>query len=219
MVEVNKIRKEMFDSFRNVPEDGKIIKYLDKNFIVYPNTFFPHNDSKPLVENFVIKEGESVLDLCTGSGVIAIFSAYKGAGKVVAIDFNPNAVRSARENVKRHGFEKKVEVRQSDMFENIGDDEKFDVVTGNLPFGKGEPKDFAESNILDKDFHANTELFNNLAKHLKDKGRVYLSQANFGNVEDFKEMADKAGFSVQKIGEKDMGDGLRIFYAFELAKK
>lgn len=218
--EITKIQKEMQERFRSVPDDGKFIEYLDKKFIVYKNVFWPFDDSKPLVKNYHINPEDHVLDVCTGCGVIAIFSAYKGAGKVVALDINPDAVRAAKKNVKLHGFDNIIEVRLSDMFNALRDDEQFDVITGNLPFRDEPAKDYVESSQWDTDLYVHRRFFAEVNKYLKQQGRIYLSQANFGAIDEMKQLAAAAGFVVKCIGQKTMhGDDPRIFYAFELTRK
>ena len=104
--EVINFQKQMMKGYEAVPKEGKIISYFDRDFIVYQGVFWPRFDSMPLVGNYEVNKGESVLDLCTGAGVIAIFSAFRGASKVVGVDINPNAIKSAKENAKKHKVEK-----------------------------------------------------------------------------------------------------------------
>jgi len=219
MQEIYRIQAGMFDKFRAVPTEGKIVDYLGKPFIVYPGVFWPHEDSKALVQNYKINPGEEVLDVCTGSGVIAIYSAWKGARKVVALDINPEAVRTARENVHRYGLDNVVEVRESDVFSALKPGEQFDVITMNSPFTDHAEvkKDYVEKTIWDQDLHVHRTFFQGLDKVLKQNGRVYLSQANFGAVNEMKVLAEQAGYSVQEIG-RNVVDDIRTFYAFELRK-
>jgi len=216
VLEIDKWQNEMQRNFKSTPELGKIVEYLGKEFFVYPNTFWPFVDSQPLVSNFQIKSGESVLDVGTGSGVIAIFSCYLGAGKVLAIDVNPSAVESAKYNSKLHGFEKIMTVKQSDLFKNVPP-EKFDVITANLPFRKKAANDIVAQSQWDTDFKTNTQFFQQIGDYLKPNGRIYFSQSNFGEVEDFKKLAISAGFSVEKIGSKEESGG-KEFYAFVLKR-
>src|SRR6201990_2397923 len=48
--------------------------------------------------------GKSVADIGTGSGILALAAARAGATNVLALDINPNAALSARENAKANGF-------------------------------------------------------------------------------------------------------------------
>ena len=99
--------------FKSVPPEGRTVRYMDKEFLVYPNTFWPFADSLPLVRHFQVTPGESVLDVGTGSGVIGVFACDRGAARVVGVDINPAAIRSATHNARMHGFADTMEVRQS----------------------------------------------------------------------------------------------------------
>ncbi len=67
----------------------------------------------------VIRGGESVLDVGTGSGILAIAAALKGAGSVLAIDIDPDAVRVAGENVALNHVEGIVKVQQGDLLNDV----------------------------------------------------------------------------------------------------
>ncbi len=202
--------------FKSVSTNGKIIHYLGKKFLVYKNTFWPFRDSQPLIKNFRIKKGENVLDIGTGSGVIAIFACYKGAGRVVAVDINPAAVKSARYNAKMHGFNDKIVVKQSNLFEDIGK-EKFDVITANLPFRNKPAYDLVAQSQWDTDLKINKKFFKEVKKYLKPKGRIYFAQSNFGSIKEIKELAKTAKLSIKVIGRQSTGkNDLKTFYAFVL---
>jgi ribosomal protein L11 methyltransferase len=59
--------------------------------------------------------GRAVIDVGTGSGVLAIAAAQLGAGRVVAFDEDPEALRNARENVARNGVEGCVDLREANL--------------------------------------------------------------------------------------------------------
>jgi len=65
-----------------------------------------------------IHGGESIIDVGTGSGILAIAAALLGAGHVLAIDIDPDAVRVAGENVAHNRVENTVEVREGDLLKN-----------------------------------------------------------------------------------------------------
>ena len=68
-----------------------------------------------------IHGGESIIDVGTGSGILAIAAALLGAGRVLAIDIDPDAVRVAGENVVHNQVENIVEVREGDLLKNMQD--------------------------------------------------------------------------------------------------
>lgn len=99
-------------------------------FGVYP----PQHDSTLLISQMVCGaglSGRSVLDLCTGSGVVAIAAAQLGAGAVVAFDICPDAVRCARSNAAKAGVA--VDVRRGDHTDAAAAG-PYDVVVCNPPY-------------------------------------------------------------------------------------
>jgi HemK-related putative methylase len=215
---VAKVREEIIERLRKTPESGVEVEYLGKKFFVTKGVFQPRPDSMHLVENFEIKPNEEVLDVCTGSGVIAIHAALKGAKKVVAVDINPDAIKVVKLNAKRFGVEDIIDARESDVFSGVGKDEFFDVITCNPPFTDEPAKDFVDATLRDEGLKVAHKFFADLDKHLKVNGRVYVSQANSGNVFDMLRLANEFGFSVKLIGKKEMWENNLEFYAFELAK-
>jgi len=75
-----------------------------------------------------------VLDLCTGSGAIAISLAKELPGAhVIATELSPEAAAIARRNAERNGVADRVEVRQGDLFAPVAG-ERFDLITANPPY-------------------------------------------------------------------------------------
>lgn len=79
-----------------------------------------------------LRPGERVLDLGTGSGILAIAAARRGAARVWALDIDPVAVRVARENVRRNGLSDRVEVGQGSLEEALARGECFDGILANI---------------------------------------------------------------------------------------
>ena len=71
-----------------------------------------------------------MLDVGTGSGILAIAAAHLGAQDVLAVDIDPDAVRVAQENVERCGVEKQVRVREGDLLQGLN--EAFDFAVANI---------------------------------------------------------------------------------------
>lgn len=213
-MKVDRWQRSRQKAFKEVPDQGRTITYLGKKFHVYPDTFWPFLDSQPLVRNFRIEAGESVLDVGTGSGVIAVFSCYAGAARVLALDINPAAIRSATHNAHEHGFDGVMEVRRSDLFEQVGD-ERFDVITANLPFRNKAAHDVVARSQWDTAFQTNTRFFKEAGKYLKPDGRIYFAHANFGDVDEVKRLAQEAGFDLQLLASSVPGEAEeRQFYAY-----
>ena len=75
--------------------------------------------------------GKHLLDLCTGTGALAVYAAEAGAERVVAVDLAPNAVRNASLNALLNGA--RVDVRRGDLFQPV-EGERFDVIVSNPPY-------------------------------------------------------------------------------------
>lgn len=78
----------------------------------------------------VIKEGDTVVDIGTGSGVLSIGAALLGAKSVHALDLDEVAVRSAQENVALNKVEDKVAVFHGNLLDTVK--EPADVVVANI---------------------------------------------------------------------------------------
>jgi release factor glutamine methyltransferase len=148
--------------------------------------------------------GCPVLDLGTGSGALAV-AAARTAGRVVAVDVNPEAVRCARLNLLLNRVDDRCEVRHGDLFDAVAD-ERFDRVLCNPPFFRGSPRD-----DLDRAFRADdfAERFaTGLPQHLTDDGCALVVLSSDGDVAGFLAAFETASLvtdlvaSDRKFGEK-----------------
>ena len=77
---------------------------------------------------------DAVLDLCTGSGCLAILAAHAfPEADITASDISADALDVARLNVARHGFQQDITLVKSDLFQSLGD-QRFDVILSNPPY-------------------------------------------------------------------------------------
>lgn len=75
--------------------------------------------------------GGSVLDVGTGSGILAIAAARLGADNILGVDIDEMAVRVAIENVEKNGLSDKIEIREGDLVAGL-DDVKCDFAVANI---------------------------------------------------------------------------------------
>ena len=118
-----------------------VVYYRDKPLVILPTVFDPmrHWSGELLADNLVIEEGDTVLDMGTGSGIQAIAAAAK-ASQVLACDINPMAVKCAGVNALLNELDSRIECRVSDLFDSVRPEEKFDLIIFNTPFFFVDPK-------------------------------------------------------------------------------
>jgi release factor glutamine methyltransferase len=102
--------------------------------LTLPGVFSPISDTWLLARALreeVIGQRSSVLDVCTGSGALAVCAAKRGARKVTAVDLSRRAVMTARINARLNGV--RLRAVRSDLFSAL-DGERFDVIVSNPPY-------------------------------------------------------------------------------------
>ena len=108
-------------------------------FVVTPVVLIPRPETELLIEQVLLVCRDSgpvttALDLCTGSGAIAVVLARELGCQVTAVDCSGTALAVAAENVARLGVAGLVELRQGDLFAPLAADECFDLIVSNPPY-------------------------------------------------------------------------------------
>ncbi|QQQ79895.1 methyltransferase [Saccharothrix sp. 6-C] len=99
-----------------------------------PGVYRPQEDTWLMAEALRetgIPRGGRVLDVCTGTGALAVASGLAGAAEVTAVDLSRRALLATWVNARSRGM--RVRVRRGDFGDLVGRDE-FDVVTANPPY-------------------------------------------------------------------------------------
>ncbi len=84
-----------------------------------------------------VPPGARVLDLCSGTGVLALTAAREGAGSVTAVDISRRAVLAARANAALHRVP--LRVLRGDLLDPV-EGETFDVIVANPPYVASRPR-------------------------------------------------------------------------------
>lgn len=113
---------------------GSFRFYVDERVII-PRSFCAElleDGFSPWIQD--PQDVRAALDLCTGSGCLAILLAhYFPDAKVDAIDVSPDALEVARINVDEYGLQDQIRLIQSDVFQTLGN-EKYDLILSNPPY-------------------------------------------------------------------------------------
>ena len=141
-----------------------------------------------------VESGDAVLDVGTGTGILAIAAAKLGAKRVVGVDVDKDAVRNARENVRLNGVEDRVRIEQGTMNGTVGYSvaygcrfaSKFDVIAANI-----------RSNVL-------SSMIESIGRALTPDGIALFSGLLVHEERAFADRLSEAGFRVS--GTDRMGE-------------
>lgn len=179
-------------------------EFMKINFIVTKDVLIPQPDTEILVEE-VIKiankiENPLILDLCTGSGAIAVSIAKNiPNAKIVASDISKKALEIARHNAKLNGVIENIDFLESNLFDKIKNI-KFDIIVSNPPYIETNviptlPKDVRQEPTIALDGGKDGLDF---YRKIYDKGHEYLNKEGYLCVE----IGYNQRESVKKIIEK-----------------
>jgi release factor glutamine methyltransferase len=117
------------------PATPPLFHYNELTIELHPEVYDPAEDSFLLLESIPIDPKDSILELGTGCGLIALAYAYQGAS-VVCTDINPYAIQITRRNIERnrHLLKGDIEIRQGDLFSVLKSNERFTVILFNPPY-------------------------------------------------------------------------------------
>lgn len=154
--------------------------YVDKRVIV-PRSYIAEllrDDLQPWIQD--AESVDSVLDLCTGSGCLAILAALSFPNAVVeAVDLSPDALDVARRNIQDYRLDERVKLIESDMNKALKN-RKYDIIISNPPYVTEEsmgalPDEYRHEPMMalasgeDGLDHVRV-ILENAPKHLKDDG-------------------------------------------------
>ena len=184
---VETINEKVQLRLNNVPIE-KIFKksyFFGLEFKVDDNVLSPRPESELLVEAALkyIKENNysSVLDMCTGSGCLAISVKKNAEVDVTAVDVSSKALAIAKHNAKKNQVQ--INFVKSNMFSEV--EGKFDLIISNPPYIDSEEVKELEKEVIEHDPKIALDggefglkfyniIHDNLRKHLNDNGMLIL---------------------------------------------
>ena len=201
-------------------------EFMKLSFFVDKNVLIPRQDTEILVEE-VIKiakkiNARKVLDLCTGSGAIAVSLAkYLPQAEITAIDISNDALKIAKKNAISNNVQNQITFISSDMFTNLGE-EKFDIIVSNPPYIKtnviknldiqvqNEPYIALDGGKDGLDFYK--KIINESYQYLKYNGYLCL-EIGFDQKIDVIELIENTERFTGTYSKKDLFDNDRIIVA------
>ena len=162
--------------------------------------------------------GKRVLDVGTGTGILALAAARAGAANVVAADINPNAALNAEENARANNLGRRVTGLCSNLLAALAPRPLFDVILSSPPKHAGEPRD-----LTDRGWHAGpafrdvAALFEQARQRLNPGGRLYVMVSSDSDLDLFGRLMNKAGFHVSLAREYSIF--IESFLIYELTAR
>lgn len=159
--------------------------------------YIPAEDSFLLAENLAIRPGDSVLEIGTGTGIVAMY-ASRMTDKITVTDINFDAVELAEHNFKKNGIEN-IEILFGNLFEPLKN-RKFDVILFNTPYLPTENGDVIDDNLnyaFDGGLNGRKvidKFLDEVKNHLNEKGIVQIIQSSLSGNEETLKKLDELGF-------------------------
>ena len=155
------------------------LEYNDLKLIQNKNGYKFSTDSVILANFGHAKPNDVYLDLCSGSGVVAIlFSCKNNLKKSYAIELQPQLADMAKRSIEYNGLSERIEVVNDDLsnLDKIFGCEKVDVITINPPYNEvGQTSELDEIAIATHEIKTNLETIAKMSsKVLKFGGKLYM---------------------------------------------
>ena len=198
-------------------------EFMRLMFYVDENVLIPRPDTEILVEE-VIKiakkiSAKKILDLCTGSGAIAVSLAkYIEGSQITATDISRKALSIAKLNAVNNNVEDKITFVSSDLFQNIPE-EKYDIIVSNPPYIKRNviqklDKEVRKEPIIaldggDDGLKFYKKIIDNAYEYLKYKGYLCF-EIGYDQKDEVTKLIENEGKYIDTYSKKDLYDNDRI---------
>ena len=167
------------------------------------DVYEPAADTELLVKSVRLRQGDRVLEIGTGTGLVAIHCAKHGA-RGTATDVCDQALALARDNFKDNSVE--VDLREGDLFDPV--EGEYDVVIFNPPYLPTAPEDLTQSPLdgaLDggpDGTEVTVRFIQDLPGHLKEDGRAYLVVSSLQDMDLIQAEIHQRGLAARRMGSE-----------------
>ena len=192
---------------------AKYFHYRDLIIKLHPEVYDPAEDSFLLLEAINIRKDDSVLEIGTGCGLIALECARLSAN-VICTDLNPFAVELVKKNylMNQNILKGNFEVRIGDLFSPILSSEIFDVIIFNPPYLPTKKEElvggwFDKATNGGKDGLLYTKRFiEELSIYLKDNGSAYFVFSNLSDRDKLEKILLKSKLTFEVLKSQNFND-------------
>lgn len=200
-------------------------EFMGLNFKVDESCLIPRQDTELLVEAVLqrLPKSPSFLDLCTGSGCIAVaIAAMKKDARGTAVEKYPDTVKTANKNAALNGVGDRIEFITGDVTKDIFDGQniRFDAIVSNPPYVTPQEMDSLEPELKFEPRHALTDGINGLSvieaiigiypKYLAHGGIIALEHG-YSQGQKVRELMKNAGLSPVTL--RDLSGNERVTFA------
>jgi release factor glutamine methyltransferase len=177
-----------------------MIEYEGLLIYTVPEVYEPAEDTYLLAKNLDIQRRDEVLEIGTGTGLIAVYTAQR-TKNVVATDINEHAIKCALKNTISNKTYN-LELRQGDLFEPV-QGEKFDLILFNTPYlptSEDEKLDDELNDAFDGGLDGRETIdkfIDDVTDYLKEGGRVQLVQSSLSDNDKTLQKLEELGFEAE----------------------
>jgi len=137
------------------------VSFYSENFYIQEGALIPRPETEILIDKVIGVleniENPRILEVGIGSGIISIMLAKLIPNlTIVAVDISEQALNLAQKNITKFKVSKQIELRQSNLFQNILDSEQFDLIVSNPPYIANSEKPNLQNEL---DFEPEIALF------------------------------------------------------------
>lgn len=187
---------------------NKKVFFGNFSFIINENVYDPAEDSFLFAENLDVGKNERVLDIGTGSGILAIV-ASRQASEVLAVDLNPYAIHCANQNAKLNKVSGKILFIRSDLLSSIRPAAKFDLILFNAPYVPSEENELDSwlgyswyggitgRQVMDR-------FISQAPKYLQKSGKILFMQSTLTSVDETIEKFANYGLKAKIIATQSL---------------